>query len=714
MKQKLLKTMLLLCALIVGSGSAWATDPTTLYLENFGSTSSTSAFSSYTGYSASTSMFTTSGDVKTHYSGSGSVGKNNYSAVNLSSGYTGASGLSGCYHGGTANTEATIIQISDINIEGYESLSLSFGALGGATTHKVNVSYIIDDGDETDLITDGSITNTSWTLLSEDISGTGSSLTLIFKHKPTKAWIIRMDDIKVTGTPVASSDPSSAVTFTNTTPSLDLKDALTYSQVPTTAAGYSGTISYEMTANTAGATINASTGELTLTQEGSVTVKATAAAVPGSFSSSNASYTLTVSDNRASAGLAWSNASAAVTYGSDSNVFPSLTNTHSVAVTYSSSNTSAATINATTGVITLKDVTASTTIKATFAGDATYKPQEVSYTLNVSKAPFEVKDGVFDFVSAASQEPLEDYGSGMTLVSSGYTTANATWKAGNVTMVTSRASGNGYRWWSDDGTLRFYNGSKATFSVPSGNYITRIVTTGANFNSADVGTLSGSTWTGVSNEVALSVDGTRNIKTITVTYVSENQAITISTYGYATFACSAPLDFTGKEIKAYYATANGRTGVTFHQINKVPANTGILLYKDGGATENIPVFDGTGAADVTDNVFKVGTGATIASVNGEGETAKHNYILNDVGGVLGFYKAAGQTVATNKAYIQINYATVAALVKGFIALPDFEETAVEAVKADAENGVIFNLAGQRVSKLQRGINIINGKKVVVK
>ena len=171
----------------------------TIYLETFGSTSSNTALAAYNGYSATVSMFTNNDAVKTHYSGSGSVGKNNLSEANLSNGYTDASGLSGCYHGGTANTQATIIQISDIDISGCSDLILSFGALGGSTSHKINVSYIVDNGTETALITNGSITNANWTLLSESIPASGNSLTLIFKHTPTKAWTIRMDDIKVVG-----------------------------------------------------------------------------------------------------------------------------------------------------------------------------------------------------------------------------------------------------------------------------------------------------------------------------------------------------------------------------------------------------------------------------------------------------------------------------------------------------------------------------------
>ena len=190
-----------------------------------------------------------------------------------------------------------------------------------------------------------------------------------------------------------------------------------------------------MTANTAGATINSSTGVVTVTKGGSVTVKAIAAAVPGSFSGSEASYTLTVNDTRTSAGLAWSAASADVTYGANNNVFPTLTNTHNVSVTYSSSDQSVATINESTGEIILKDKNGTSIISAIFAGNDDYKDQTVTYELNVSKAPFAIQDGVFDFVEAAQQNPLVNYGSGVTLTSSEYTTGSKTWTAGNVTHL---------------------------------------------------------------------------------------------------------------------------------------------------------------------------------------------------------------------------------------------------------------------------------------
>ena len=43
------------------------------------------------------------------------------------------------------------------------------------------------------------------------------------------------------------------------------------------------------------------------------------------------------------------------------------------------------------------------------------------------------------------------------------------------------------------------------------------------------------------------------------------------------------------------------------------------------------------------------------------------------------------------------------------------ETAISEINgAAAENGAIYNLAGQRVNKAQKGVFIVNGKKVIVK
>ena len=216
MKNQLLnlKMIALMCLMMVlGGANVWAQDAQTLFLETFGTNSAKDAFTyqKYSGFTATNDMFT-QGTVKDNYSGDGKIGKGSLTGKNLSSGYDGASGKTGCYNGGTANKQSTIIKISNIKIKDYCNLKLSFGALGNSTKHKVDVSYIIDNGSEQKLSSKG-LSNTEWTLCSYDIPSTGNSLTLVITHKPTTSWTIRLDDIKVTGVK-SSAEP----TYTKQTP----------------------------------------------------------------------------------------------------------------------------------------------------------------------------------------------------------------------------------------------------------------------------------------------------------------------------------------------------------------------------------------------------------------------------------------------------------------------------------------------------------------
>ena len=397
-----------------------------------------------------------------------------------------------------------------------------------------------------------------------------------------------------------------------------------------------------------------------------------------------------------------------------------------IAVTYDANGADSGTVPtdasayAYNGTVTVLDNTGSLTKAGfTFGGwntksDGTGTNYSADATFNITanttlyaKWNFVVTDGIFDFVNAASAG--EDYGSGVTLVTSGYTTADKTWTAGNVTMVTSKVSGNGYRWWSADGTLRFYNESKATFSVPSGYVITKIVTTGANFDKVydSKGTLSGSTWQGAHNEVALGATNTRNIKTITVTYTTENQTFTPAKE-YTTLTCAYALDFAKVSgLKAYIATEIADSKVQMTQVNKVPANTGLVLKATTpGSAVNVPVFDGKNPDVVSGNKM-VGSATETTAID-----ENSGYILKD--GV--FQPASAGTLPAGKAYLAIPVgggSGVHALTMSFDEEDGISQIENETMR-NGENEKIFNLAGQRLSRMQKGINIVNGKKILVK
>ena len=178
---------------------------------------------------------------------------------------------------------------------------------------------------------------------------------------------------------------------------------------------------------------------------------------------------------------------------------------------------------------------------------------------------------------------------------------------------------------------------------------------------------------------------------------------TLNASGYATFASTYPLDFTNSNIKAYIATAAEGSAVNLSAVNKVPANTGVVLNHDGEITENIPVFDGKNADDVSDNLLLVSDG-TVTGGTGIYALANKNH-------GVGFYLVnSSVTIPNGKAYLQTTANT-----KEFLNF-DFsdDETGINTVNGSElmVNSPIYNLSGQRMSKLQKGINIVNGKKVL--
>ena len=668
-KQLLLTRMLLLVALLVGSISAWGqSDQSTNYTGNIpvSGYSVTIGSDNYNAgkYGAiktagSKSLTIPSGTKYLHIHAAGWKGEN----VTLS------------ITPNTNVTPKTISLTSDTNIQGNDA------------------TYDIDD---TKCATDYYKIITFTTALSSETVFTFQATS----GKRFVIWGIYAE--------AESSDPSSAAAFTNTTPEINYPATKTYSQEPTTADGYNGNITYEITANTAGATINGETGLVTVTKGGSVTVKATAPAITG-FKKSEATYTLTVNDTRAEAGLAWSSSTKDINYDDTPYNLPTLTNTNKLTVTYSSSNTSVATIDENTGEVTVNNITGNTTISAIFAGNDDYKDQTVTYTLNVTKGAYQIIDGVFDFVEAGSSVPLVNYGSGITLTSASgyYDESESTWVAGNVTMVVSGK----YRWWYNGHELRFYNNtpaSSATFSVPDGYYITKIVTTGGSFVTASTGTLSTSTWTGISQSVKLSIASTGvNFKKFEVTYTPVTfETSEVTSAGWGTYVTPYPVSFTAGNA---YVVKSADENTILEEVTNVPAETPVLLKGAGAKTVTVVTTD---VDAPTSNLLNVSTGTN--------EYNNDNfYVLANKAAGVGFYKWTGDhAIPAGKVYLD----TTGVGAKGLeyfsldeSIIDENETTKINATSVEnIISGQFYNLAGQRVSNPTKGLYIVNGKKVIIK
>ena len=189
-------------------------------------------------------------------------------------------------------------------------------------------------------------------------------------------------------------------------------------------------------------------------------------------------------------------------------------------------------------------------------------------------------------------------------------------------------------------------------------------------------------------------------------------SVSISDAGLATFSSVKALDFTNcKAVSAYKAKVDG-SQVTLTKVGVVPAETGVLLRSmtGGAVTAAIPVA--TSADAIEDNAF-VPVLEAIESLASE-KDGYANYILSKNGDVTGFYKANNKNVAAGKAYLRVE----ANKAKDGLTIGYADETdgirLMENGKLAMENAAIYNLSGQRVNKAQKGIYIVNGKKVVMK
>ena len=176
--------------------------------------------------------------------------------------------------------------------------------------------------------------------------------------------------------------------------------------------------------------------------------------------------------------------------------------------------------------------------------------------------------------------------------------------------------------------------------------------------------------------------------------------IAVTSAGYATYFTKAELDFSTLEptVSAYVPQVVDKKWVHLEPITYVPADLGIVI-KAAAGTYNIPYSKIT-AKDVPSDLKAAPAGFTATG---------DQFILAENSGVVGFYKATvGTAIPEGKGYIEIAGSPVKALffveddATGINSLNDVKDS----------NDVIYNVAGQRLNKVQKGINIVNGKKIM--
>ena len=156
-------------------------------------------------------------------------------------------------------------------------------------------------------------------------------------------------------------------------------------------------------------------------------------------------------------------------------------------------------------------------------------------------------------------------------------------------------------------------------------------------------------------------------------------------------------------VKAYVVSSTTADKAMMTEIEGIiPANTGVVLKATTGAECKFANAIGTAAA-VEANLLN----GTTETVKVEGPA----YVLANVEGEVGFYQAKLDGEGkfqnnANKAYLPVTSEA------RFISFDFGTETAIESVESVENNAVVYDLAGRRVQKAQKGLYIVNGKVVI--
>lgn len=410
-------------------------------------------------------------------------------------------------------------------------------------------------------------------------------------------------------------------------------------------------------------------------------------------------YAANITDNRTNPELVYTVTSQTINIG-ETLTAPALTNPYDLSVTYSSDKTSVATVDANGNVTGVAAGTA--TITASFDGNDEYKPGSASYTIIVNREElaYNVKETIsnlgYDFWSE--------------ITSSGSSADEINGSQNGIDIKIEKATGTAPR--ADGNYVRFYKNCIMTISAPTGSYFTKIVFKEPLSGNEWKGTMdpdkgdydnTEKTWyaseTGVTKLVLTGVTGTNRIGGMEIYLMVSPLSITPAKQ-YVSFCSPYALDFTDTGLTAYVVSAETETSVSLTAVNRVPANTGLVLKGTANTNYTVPVL--SGEADTFENKLEA-TGT-------EGVTVDANsvYVLSD--GQFKLY--TGTTIVGGKAYLPTTSGAPALSLNFDEGTTGINLTSVNGLQTT--DNVYFDLSGRRIAQPTKGLYIVNGKKVIIK
>ena len=208
-------------------------------------------------------------------------------------------------------------------------------------------------------------------------------------------------------------------------------------------------------------------------------------------------------------------------------------------------------------------------------------------------------------------------------------------------------------------------------------------------------------------------NGTWEVKDFTIkAYNIPSANVTLNKYGYATYCSVNPIDFTNTTGYTAWRVSEitSEGAITFKKIkDMIKGGQGVVLYNkdaDGMNTSDVTVTFADGTTEFTPSENKLV--GTLAPTNVEAGTAYgllgNKFVVNNGSG----------NISAGKAYIKAS--SIPTGVKDFTLVFEDETTGITETRTATreEMEAIFNLAGQRMSRMHKGVNIVNGKKILVK
>lgn len=352
-------------------------------------------------------------------------------------------------------------------------------------------------------------------------------------------------------------------------------------------------------------------------------------------------------------------------------------------ITYSSSNTSVATVDPSTGAVTLV-APGTAKITASSAATANYQADETFYSLRVYDGdgsvehPYSIGSLFFGDATLEAGKYFTGYVVGSLNSSSSMATTSTSDDAIAIADAPGESAIHMVLPVDLDPSLESYYGLQSHPDMLG----CRVVVSGTS-----------TTLMGLTCMDATSLTATRDI--------------TISAVHLATVGATYSLDFSGKDVHPYKASIDG-SWVKLERITDdiVPANQGTIVYSETPGTYAIPVTTASGT--IGDTGLEISDGTTAMGDN--------IYILANRNGNVAFFRwAEGYSLAKGRVYLNTG-TSAPAFLSIDLGNNDGETTGIQELKNSKieELNPYYNLRGQRVTQPTKGLYIVNGRKVVVR